>query len=162
MQVQHNHFAVGDVVTLSALKARPSTTACVVKVHPKMLTVRLSDSNKRVKVKKDNVTLASSTAPLEVSSTVPLEAPPPPAVSTPRVPSPTTVMQCDLSAYASPVEEKTDLSTKLLGSSTKQQQLHAENQKPSKRSTFFDKTLVTMATVFGVVVGLAIGSRRSR
>ena len=154
MQVQHNHFAVGDVVTLSALKARPSTTACVVKVHPKMLTVRLSDSNKRVKVKKDNVTLASSTAPLE--------APPPPAVSTPRVPSPTTVMQCDLSAYASPVEEKTDLSTKLLGSSTKQQQLHAENQKPSKRSTFFDKTLVTMATVFGVVVGLAIGSRRSR
>ena len=153
--MQHvQHFAVGDEVVLGALKARPSTTACVVKVHPKMLTVRLSDSNKRVKVKKDNVTLASST--------VPLEAPPPPSVSTPRVPSPTTVMQCDLSAYASPVEEKTDLSAKLLGSSTKQQQLHAENEKPSKRSTFFDKTLVTMATVFGVVVGLAIGSRRSR
>ena len=111
-------FIEGDIVLLGALKVRPATEATVVKVHPRRLTVRLENSEKLIKVKMDNCTKVTHLEKLQSEG----------ILASPRVPSPTSIMQ------------------------------HVPETPPpatvGKTSSRLTSALTTLATIFGAVVGL--------
>ena len=125
-----NSFVEGDHVVLGALKVRPEATATVVKVHPRRLTVRLECSGKLLKVKSNNCTKPAETAEKQPSEDVSM-------LASPRVPSPTSIMQ------HAPESPPPAAATVTVASCSKE-------QTPSRLTT----ALTAVATFFGVVVGL--------
>ena len=123
-----NSFVEGDHVVLGALKVRPEATATVVKVHPRRLTVRLA--GKLLKVKSNNCTKPAETAEKQPSEDVSM-------LASPRVPSPTSIMQ------HAPESPPPAAATVTVASCSKE-------QTPSRLTT----ALTAVATFFGVFVGL--------